>query len=51
MPQHDDIVRLRHMLEYGREALDLIKGRQRADIIEQDLPPLIAALEEIVEGK
>ena len=113
MPQHDDIVRLRHMLEYGREALDLIKGRQRADlesdrtlelaltrllevvgeaanrvseearkkypqipwqqvvglrhrlvhgydavdldilwdIVEQDLPPLIAALEEIVEGK
>jgi len=113
MPQHDDIVRLRHMLEYGQEALDLIKGRQRADlesdrtlelaltrllevvgeaanrvseerrekypqipwrqivglrhrlvhgydavdldilwdIIEQDLPSLIAALEGIVEGK
>ena len=113
MPQHDDIVRLRHMLEYGQEALDLIKGRQRADlesdrtlelaltrllevvgeaanrvseearkkypqipwqqvvglrhrlvhgydavdldilwdIVEQDLPPLIAALEGIVEGE
>jgi len=113
MPQHDDIVRLRHVLEYAREALDLIKGKQRADleadrmlelaltrlleivgeaanrvseerreeypqipwrqivglrhrlihgydavdldilwdIIEQDLPPLIAALERIVEGK
>ena len=113
MSQHDDRVRLRHMLDYGQEALALTKGKQRADlesdhilalaltrlleivgeaanrvsqetqkqypqipwrqivglrhrlvhgydavdldilwdIIEQDLPPLIIALDGIVEGK
>ena len=113
MSQHDNRVRLRHMLDYGQEALALTKGKQRADlesdhilalaltrlleiggeaanrvsqetqkqypqipwrqivglrhrlvhgydavdldilwdIIEQDLPPLVIALKEIVEEK
>lgn len=113
MSQHDDLVRLRHMLDYGQEALALTRDKQRADlesdhvlelaltrlleivgeaanrvspetqqrypqipwrqivglrhrlvhgydavdldilwdIIEQDLPPLITALEEIVEER
>ncbi len=32
MSQHDDRVRLRHMLDYGREALTLTMGKQRADL-------------------
>ena len=32
MSQHEDAVRLRHMLEYAREARALIRGRQRTDL-------------------
>ncbi len=32
MTQHDDRVRLRHMLDHGREASDLIAGKQRDDL-------------------
>jgi len=32
MSRHDDRVRLRHMLNYGQEALALSRGRQRADL-------------------
>ncbi len=32
MSQLDDAVRLRHMLEYGREALEFAKGKQRVDL-------------------
>jgi uncharacterized protein with HEPN domain len=32
MSQHDDHVRLRHMLDSGQEALDLIRGKQRVDL-------------------
>jgi uncharacterized protein with HEPN domain len=32
MSQHDDGVRLHHMLDYGREAVALTGGKQRADL-------------------
>jgi len=32
MTQHDDTVRLRHMLDHAREALDLIKHKRREDL-------------------
>ena len=32
MSQHDNRMRLRHMLDYGQEALGLTKGKQRADL-------------------
>jgi len=32
MPSHDDQVRLRHMLDYAREAVALIANRTRADL-------------------
>jgi uncharacterized protein with HEPN domain len=32
MSQNEDAVRLRHMLEYSREARVLIRGRQRPDL-------------------
>ena len=32
MSQHDDLVRLRHMLDNAQEALELIQGRKRRDL-------------------
>ena len=32
MTLHDDDVRLRHMLDYSREALELVKDRSRSDL-------------------
>jgi uncharacterized protein with HEPN domain len=32
MTQHDDRVRLQHMLEYAREAVVMIEGKKRADL-------------------
>ena len=32
MPQTKDLVRLRHMLEYAREAVELIKGKSRESL-------------------
>jgi len=32
MLQHRDKVRLRHMLDHAREAIDMIQGKTRADI-------------------
>ena len=32
MSKHDDPVRLRHMLEYAREAVALIQNRSRSDL-------------------
>lgn len=32
MSQHDDDVRISHMLDYSREALELSKGRSREDL-------------------
>lgn len=32
MPQYKDMVSLRQMLEYAREALELAQGKERSDI-------------------
>jgi uncharacterized protein with HEPN domain len=32
MTRHDDMVRLRHMLDHAREAVSLIQGKQREDL-------------------
>lgn len=32
MTLHDDEVRLRHMLDYSRKALELVKDRSRSDL-------------------
>ena len=32
MPQYKDMVRLRHMLEYAREAMELAQGKERKQI-------------------
>jgi uncharacterized protein with HEPN domain len=32
MTRHDDTVRLRHMLDHAREAVEAIRGRQRDDL-------------------
>lgn len=32
MPHHEDDVRLRHMLDYAREAVGFSQGRDRADL-------------------
>ena len=32
MPQNESIVRVQHMLDYAREAVDLARGRTRADL-------------------
>ena len=31
MTRHDDGVRLRHMLDHGKEAVDMLRGRERRD--------------------
>ena len=41
MTQRNDMIRIRHMLDHAREAVDLIAG-------EVDLPPLIAEIEAII---
>jgi uncharacterized protein with HEPN domain len=49
MPPHDPQVRLRHMLEYGREAIGLMRDKTGVwSTITEDLPPLIAELEKIL---
>jgi len=32
MTRHDDIVRLRHMLDHAREAVTMIEGKVRSDL-------------------
>jgi len=51
MTQHDDIVRLQHMLENAREAVAMIKGKERSDLgrermLELSLIRLIAVVGE-----
>jgi len=47
MSQHDDEVRLRHMLDAARQAIAFARGRQRADL-ERDVQ-LALALTRLVE--
>ena len=35
MTQHDDSVRLQHMLDHAREAVGMIEGKKRADLHEE----------------
>lgn len=32
MTRHDDTVRLRHMLDHSREAIEILRGRERSDL-------------------
>ena len=32
MTQHNDIIRLRHMLDHAKEAVELIAGKQKAEL-------------------
>jgi len=32
MTQHDDVIRLRHMLDHALEAVEMARGRQREDL-------------------
>lgn len=49
MAQHDDHVRLRHMLDHAREAVELTRGKQRRDLERERLLQLgLVRLVEIV---
>jgi uncharacterized protein with HEPN domain len=49
MTRHDDMVRLRHMLDHAREAVSLINGKQREDLDRERLLELsLVRLIEIV---
>jgi uncharacterized protein with HEPN domain len=47
MTQHDDEVRLRHMLDYSRKAITMIRGRERQDLDSDEM--LCLALTRLVE--
>jgi uncharacterized protein with HEPN domain len=49
MPRRDDEIRLRHMLDYAREAVEFVVGKTRADLERERLLQLgIVRLVEIV---
>jgi len=49
MSQHDPLVALRHMLDHAREAVDLARGRSRADLdVDRLLQLALTRLVEIV---
>jgi uncharacterized protein with HEPN domain len=49
MTRHDDLVRLRHMLDHAREAVSLIEGKRREDLARERLLELsLVRLIEIV---
>jgi len=35
MTQHDDMVRLRHMLDHAKEAAAMIEGKERTDLLHE----------------
>ena len=47
MSQHEDLVRLRHMLDAARQAVAFVEGKQRADL-DRDLQ-LTLALTRLIE--
>jgi len=47
MTQHEDRVRLRHMLDYSRKAVAMIEGRTREDLDRDEM--LCLALTRVVE--
>jgi len=51
MSRRDPIVPVRHMLAYAREAVEMVRGRNRSDLDTDrmlNLPPLIEQLEAII---
>lgn len=49
MTQHDDITRLRHMLDHAAEAVDMTAGRKRVDLdTDRQLQLALTRLVEIV---
>ena len=50
MPRHDDAVRLRHMLDYSREAVEFARGRSRLELDSDRLfNPGMTRLVEIID--
>ena len=47
MTRHDDDIRLRHMLDYSRKAIAMIRGRERKDLDRDEM--LCLALTRLVE--
>jgi len=49
MTRHDDKVRLHHMLDHAREAVAMIEGKKRSDLLQQRMLELaLARLIEII---
>ena len=48
MTQHDDVSRLRHMLDAARKATEFSAGKDRGSLDSDDLPILIAQLKKLV---
>ena len=46
MSRHNPMVRVHHMLDHAREAVEMIQDRSR-----DDLPPLIEQLESILKAE
>lgn len=47
MSKGDDLVRLRHMLDHAREAIELVKGKRRSDL--EDSRVIQLALVRLIE--
>ncbi|UCD32763.1 MAG: hypothetical protein JSV38_02410 [Desulfobacterales bacterium] len=47
MTRHDDKVRLQHMLDHAQEAVAMIKGKKRSDLLQQRMLEL--ALTRLIE--
>ncbi len=49
MTQHNDMIRLRHMLDHAKEAVALIAGKDRAELhYDRVLEPALIRLVEII---
>jgi hypothetical protein len=44
----NDLTRVRHMLDYSERAIAYTRGRTRADLEEENVPPLITQLGSIL---
>jgi hypothetical protein len=41
MTQHDTTVRIRHMLDHAKEAVDLLAGKEKADLSRDRILPCL----------
>ena len=49
MSRHDPMVRVRHMLDHAREAVEMVRGRSRADLdLDRQLNLALVRLMEVV---